>query len=132
MYSRFRRLDRGRKGTLTADDLQMIPELAMSPLAPRVIALFEQDCEDVNFKQFLKTLSPFRAAASASQKLNCGWGSGERGFGSAPTHSCSCQLQHARHPPPPPSPPLPIPQACSPCLTLTATASFPTRTLCLW
>ena len=72
MYSRFRRLDRGRKGTITADDLQMIPELAMSPLAPRIVALFERDCEDgINFKHFLQTLAPFRSTASIEQKLKC-------------------------------------------------------------
>jgi serine/threonine-protein phosphatase 2B regulatory subunit len=72
MYSRFRRLDRGRKGTITSDDLQMIPELAMSPLAPRIVALFENECDDgINFKHFLRVLAPFQATASLSQRLKC-------------------------------------------------------------
>jgi Ca2+-binding EF-hand superfamily protein len=33
LYKRFRRLDRSGRGTISADDLTMIPELAMNPLA---------------------------------------------------------------------------------------------------
>ncbi len=128
---------------------------------PQVVALFEQDYEgDINFKQFLKTLSPFRASASVAQKLNCGcllrrW---HCGLLLLPCCRCPCcphwvASTRARARPgrsrlvdvavavavvvvvvvvtqltfPTPCTPA---QAFSPCLTLTATASFPTRTLC--
>ena len=50
----------------------MVPELAMSPLAPRIVALFERDVEDgINFNHFLRTLQPFRVTAPIQQKLKC-------------------------------------------------------------
>jgi hypothetical protein len=50
----------------------MIPELAMNPLAPRVIALFESDTDDgINFKQFTKTLAAFHESNGELFKMKC-------------------------------------------------------------
>lgn len=45
LYRRFRRLDRKGRGTLSVDDLAMIPEVIMNPLYKRLIAMFECDKE---------------------------------------------------------------------------------------
>lgn len=61
LYKRFRRLDRSNRGTIAADDLLMIPELSMNPLASRLVAtLFERDGEDrINFRAFVAGLAVF-------------------------------------------------------------------------
>ena len=60
LYKRFRRLDRGGRGTISLDDLTMIPEIAMNPLSPRLAVLFERDAEDrINFKSFVTALATF-------------------------------------------------------------------------
>jgi len=38
LYSRFRALDRGRKGYITADECLAIPELSINPLAQRMVS----------------------------------------------------------------------------------------------
>lgn len=64
LYRRFRRLDRGGKGTISTDDLLMIPEVSMNPLAQRLTALFQRDAEDrINFKSFVAGLSVFAGRA---------------------------------------------------------------------
>ena len=58
LYRRFRRLDRGFRGTISTDDLTMIPEVVMNPLSPRLVAMFERDAEDrINFRSFARGLS---------------------------------------------------------------------------
>lgn len=37
LYRRFRTLDRGRKGYITADEFMTIPELSINPLAQRLV-----------------------------------------------------------------------------------------------
>jgi len=60
LYKRFRRLDRSGRGTISLDDLTMIPEIAMNPLSPRLAVLFERDSEDrINFKSFVSALAIF-------------------------------------------------------------------------
>jgi Ca2+-binding EF-hand superfamily protein len=60
LYKRFMRLDRSSRGTISADDLLMIPEISMNPLASRLIYLFDRDAEDrINFKSFILALSIF-------------------------------------------------------------------------
>ena len=64
LYKRFRRLDRSGRGTLSNDDLQMIPEIAMNPLSSRLQVLFEKDGEDrINFKSFVSALAIFAEKA---------------------------------------------------------------------
>lgn len=65
LYSRFRALDRGRKGYITADEFLAIPELSINPLAQRLARLFES----VNFKEFVRLLAPFSARTTVDMKL---------------------------------------------------------------
>jgi Ca2+-binding EF-hand superfamily protein len=37
LYKRFRSLDRGRKGYISAEELMSIPELSINPLAQRLV-----------------------------------------------------------------------------------------------
>eukprot|EP01137_Pigoraptor_chileana_P025115 Opistho-2@94098 len=70
LYKRFKRLDKDNTGTISMDEFLSIPELAMNPLASRVIAIFDQQQTDnVNFKQFVETLSVFRQDASRESKV---------------------------------------------------------------
>ena len=58
LYNRFRRLDRAGRGTLSTDDLLMIPEINMNPLSPRLVTLFELNADErINFKSFVAGLS---------------------------------------------------------------------------
>lgn len=52
LYRRFRALDRGRKGFLTAEEVTAIPELSINPLA----RLLERQMEG-NFKNFIGVLA---------------------------------------------------------------------------
>ena len=77
LYKRFRRLDRSGRGTISSDDLQMIPEIAMNPLSSRLTVLFEKDTEDrINFKNFVAALAIFSNRARPEQKCR---GAFERG-----------------------------------------------------
>lgn len=70
LYKRFRRLDRSRKGTISADDLLMVPEVAMNPLATRLVAMFQRDAEDrINFRSFAVGLSVFGEKTTTADKV---------------------------------------------------------------
>jgi Ca2+-binding EF-hand superfamily protein len=80
LYKRFRRLDRSGRGTISMDDLSMIPEIAMNPLSSRLTALFERDSEDrINFKSFVAALATFSDKSRPEAR-----GRGEAGTGRAP------------------------------------------------
>lgn len=66
LYTRFRSLDRGRKGFLSRDELLSIPELSINPLAHAIVRLFE----GVNFIEFCRLLAPFSRKASLAAKLD--------------------------------------------------------------
>lgn len=66
LYKRFQKLDRDQSGQLEADDLMMIPELAMNPLVPRIVALFD----NVNFRQFVDYLAVFGPNGSVESKID--------------------------------------------------------------
>lgn len=66
LYKRFQKLDRNQSGTLEADELMMIPELAMNPLVPRIVAIFDS----VNFRQFVSYLSVFGLNGTAEAKTD--------------------------------------------------------------
>uniref|UniRef100_A0A673BT28 EF-hand domain-containing protein n=1 Tax=Sphaeramia orbicularis TaxID=375764 RepID=A0A673BT28_9TELE len=79
LYSRFTSLDKGENGTLSREDFQRIPELAINPLGDRIINAFFPEGEDqVNFRGFMRTLAHFRPIedneknknSSASEPLN--------------------------------------------------------------
>lgn len=130
LYKRFRRLDRSGRGTLSNDDLQMIPEIAMNPLSSRLQVLFVKDSEDrINFKSFVSALAIFSDKARPELKT--------RGAcPAAPAHACVLRAAadavcspraHQRgehHPPPHP----PTPQPSSGCTIWTATASWGGKT----
>ena len=70
LYRRFRRLDRSGRGTISTEDLTMIPELFMNPLAKRLCAMFERDEADrINFRNFARGLSVLGERASPETKL---------------------------------------------------------------
>lgn len=81
MYSRFTSLDRSDCGTLSREDFQRIPELAINPLGDRIVNAFFQDTNNdrVNFRQFMAVLAHFRPIRknkdnklnSREQKLKC-------------------------------------------------------------
>ncbi|GAB1286742.1 Calcineurin B homologous protein 1 [Apodemus speciosus] len=78
LYSRFTSLDKGENGTLSREDFQRIPELAINPLGDRIINAFfsegvslsspgcpgthsvDQAEDQVNFRGFMRTLAHFR------------------------------------------------------------------------
>ena len=66
LYKRFRSLDKRHKGYLSEDELMSIPELAISPLASRVVQVFQ----NLNFKDFCRMLSAFSDRASREEKLD--------------------------------------------------------------
>jgi serine/threonine-protein phosphatase 2B regulatory subunit len=66
LYKRFQKLDRNQSGTLEADELMMIPELAMNPLVPRIVAVFDT----VNFRQFVNNLAVFGPNGTPDAKVD--------------------------------------------------------------
>uniref|UniRef100_A0A4X2JTJ2 EF-hand domain-containing protein n=1 Tax=Vombatus ursinus TaxID=29139 RepID=A0A4X2JTJ2_VOMUR len=61
LSSRFTSLDKGENGTLSREDFQRIPELAVNPLGDRIINAFFPEGEDqVNFRGFVRILAHFR------------------------------------------------------------------------
>jgi serine/threonine-protein phosphatase 2B regulatory subunit len=66
LYKRFRSLDKRHKGYLSEEELMSIPELAISPLASRVVQVFQ----NLNFKDFCAMLSSFSDRASRDEKLD--------------------------------------------------------------
>lgn len=66
LYSRFQKLDPQQSGTLDAQVLMMIPELAMNPLHPRLVAIFENN----NFREFVSNVSAFNGDADDKRKAD--------------------------------------------------------------
>lgn len=66
LYKRFQKLDRTQSGTLDADELLMVPELAMNPLHPRFVSVFE----NVNFTEFVNHMSAFSPASPPVKKVD--------------------------------------------------------------
>lgn len=66
LYNRFQKLDRKQSGTLDEDALMMIPELAMNPLHPRLIAIFQNN----NFRQFVSNVSAFSGLSDPATKID--------------------------------------------------------------
>ncbi|KAK2951725.1 putative Calcineurin subunit B [Blattamonas nauphoetae] len=57
LYQRFRRLDMTRRGSLSVQDLMKLPELAMNPMHPRILELFEKNKDErIDFASFLTPL----------------------------------------------------------------------------
>jgi Ca2+-binding EF-hand superfamily protein len=65
LFQRFRALDRRHKGYISGEELMNVPELAMNPLAQRVVQMFE----NCNFKDFVRLLSAFSQRSSRAEQL---------------------------------------------------------------
>ncbi|MBZ3882614.1 Calcineurin B homologous protein 1 [Sciurus carolinensis] len=71
LYKRFTTLDKEENGTLSREDFQRIPELAINPLGDRIISAFIPDGEDqVNFRGFIRILAHFRPIDAKSKDGN--------------------------------------------------------------
>ncbi|CAH1792236.1 unnamed protein product [Owenia fusiformis] len=71
LYSRFTSLDKGGTGTLSREDFLRIPELAINPLGDRIVHAFfdhQSSDDDVNFRQFMRTLARFRPQKNKEKK----------------------------------------------------------------
>ena len=66
LYKRFRTLDKRHKGYISEDELMSIPELAISPLAPRVTRVLQ----NLNFKDFCRVMSAMSDRATREDKLD--------------------------------------------------------------
>ena len=63
-------MDRQKKGFITAENLELIPELSLNPLCHRVIELFDPNGRNqINFRDFVRVLWIFSENASSDQKL---------------------------------------------------------------
>ncbi|XP_039254082.1 calcineurin B homologous protein 1-like [Styela clava] len=61
LFTRFTSLDKEENGFLSRDSFLRIPELAINPLADRIVeSFFEKGHDHVNFRQFMRTLAVFR------------------------------------------------------------------------
>ena len=70
LYKRFAHLYRQKKGFITAENLELIPELSLNPLCHRVIELFDPNGRNqINFRDFVRVLWIFSENASHDQKL---------------------------------------------------------------
>ncbi|TPX42004.1 hypothetical protein SeMB42_g05311 [Synchytrium endobioticum] len=71
LYARFCQLDKDKSGTVSADEMTAIPELAMNPLAQRIVAVIDPEGgTGINFKQFASALSVFCKDTKRDMKLN--------------------------------------------------------------
>lgn len=70
LYMRFTRLDRDASGGLSTDELLTIPELAMNPLANRIILIFQENQRRFSSVQ-LRPSSP-KISTSSLKALNPG------------------------------------------------------------
>jgi len=73
LYRRFREIDKDNSATITPDEFFQIPELSLNPLAPRIIEVFNEDGQnELDFKQFVTSLSVFARDVKREHKLHCG------------------------------------------------------------
>jgi len=74
LYHRFTQLDKEDKGHLSRDDLMAIPELAINPLADRIVDLFlpqhsqGADSSQCTFLKFCEILAHFRPTNSKTKE----------------------------------------------------------------
>eukprot|EP00126_Sphaerothecum_destruens_P007006 Sdes_comp19641_c0_seq1m11428 len=70
LAKRFNKLDKDSSGTLTTDEFMSLPQLKDNPLVERVISIFDEDGGgDVDFGEFMRTLSVFSTKSTKMQKL---------------------------------------------------------------
>lgn len=71
LYLRFKHLDKQNRDSLTFKEFQTLPELAVNPLADRIIKVMFKDQANLNFNQFVNMLAPFAQNAKREAKLKC-------------------------------------------------------------
>lgn len=70
LFKRFQKLDKDGNGNISREEFMDIPQLAVNPLASRVVTIFDKNKdENVNFKEFLQGLSIFSSRGEAKDKL---------------------------------------------------------------
>ncbi|KAJ3219845.1 Calcineurin subunit B type 2 [Dinochytrium kinnereticum] len=70
LYSRFKQLDKARCGSIRPEDMMALPELAMNPLANRIVSVMDAEGRsEINFKQFLQSLAVFSKETRRESKL---------------------------------------------------------------
>lgn len=76
LYHRFTQLDKEDKGHLSRDDLMAIPELAINPLADRIVDLFlpnhvnDSTSAQCKFLKFCEILAHFRPCNSKTKEID--------------------------------------------------------------
>lgn len=77
LYHRFKKLDRSRTGVISRLDFQLISELTLNPMSPRILSLFQTDNGDealssggVTFDCFVKTLNFFNVSTPDHVKMD--------------------------------------------------------------
>jgi len=70
LAQRFSALDHDGGGSLSADELLMMPELSMYPLLKRVLAMHNANKdENIDFDEFVRTMSMLSGKATLGEKL---------------------------------------------------------------
>ena len=73
LYSRFKYLDQSKTGNITREDFLRIHELAINPLADRIVEVFFRSHTDVSvdFRQFVMVLAKFQPyQETENRKIN--------------------------------------------------------------
>ncbi|ORX94388.1 calcineurin subunit B [Basidiobolus meristosporus CBS 931.73] len=71
LYKRFLKLDTDGSGGIDKDEFLAIPQVSTNPLAPRMIAIFDEDGGgDVDFEEFIHGLSVFSSKGNKQEKLH--------------------------------------------------------------
>ena len=70
LYKRFKTLDKENKSCISLLEFMAIPELAMNPLANRILTVFDKSSKsELTFKDFISCLSVFLASTKREIKL---------------------------------------------------------------
>lgn len=70
LYKRFKTLDKEVKNSITILEFMSIPELAMNPLANRILVVFDKTKKgELNFKEFISNLAVFSIHTKREIKL---------------------------------------------------------------
>jgi len=70
LYKRFKTLDKDRKNCILLKEFLSIPELAMNPLANRILVVFDKSQrKQLVFKEFIENLSVFSIKTPREKKL---------------------------------------------------------------
>ncbi|KXN71831.1 calcineurin regulatory subunit B [Conidiobolus coronatus NRRL 28638] len=70
LYARFNKLDKDGSGGIDKEEFLSIPQISNNPLAHRLLAVFDEDGGgDINFQEFINTLSTFSDKGRPEEKL---------------------------------------------------------------